>query len=171
MRYVRAALIIFSLMALACGPLTYLSGEFDDGIEPEIDEEIEVGDTVNAGTSDIFEVHEFRFEAEAGQEIVVRAQAIGETDPRLRLLDSEGFVYLENDDTSDGSRSAEVTFIVPSAGVYTAQVDFFHVGDYTLSVIDISPTPTPTATESGAIFDTEATLDPNVPTATFTPVP
>ncbi len=133
------------LALVACGPVTFLQGGNNDGVEPDTSEQIEIGETRGGVSIDVLEVHDWTFSAQADQEFAIRAAAVGDSDPRLRIIDARGTVLAENDDfdTLSGDRSAQVRFFVPADGTYTARVDFFSPGEYALSIEDITPLSAP----------------------------
>lgn len=140
----RIVSIAVLLLAAACGPVSFLQGGNNDGIDADLTEQIGIGETRSASSTDVFEVHDWQFEAEAGQEFAIRAEPLTNADPRLRIIDGQGNILVENDDfDTTGDRSAQVRFFVPADGTYIARVDFFTVGDYSLSIEDITPLTAP----------------------------
>jgi len=84
------------------------------------------------------EAHNWSFEAEAGQQVTIIAEAIGETDPRIRLIDPDGKVIAEDDDggwdRGLGYWDSYMVYTLPSSGLYTIRIDVFIGGQFTLSV-------------------------------------
>jgi serine protease Do len=74
------------------------------------------------------ETREWRFQAMAGQELVIRMDAIGDVDPLLVLLDGERNTIDEDDDSGEGS-NARLVFEVPEDGEYIILASFFDPTD------------------------------------------
>jgi hypothetical protein len=91
-------------------------------------------DSVNA----LDEAHNWSFEGEAGQQVTIIAEAIGETDPRIRLIDPEGKVIAEDDDGGWdhglGYWDSYLVYTLPGHGLFTIRVDIFTGGEFTLRV-------------------------------------
>lgn len=138
-------LLALSITIMACGPVNFLTGGNNDGVSADLTEVIAIGETRSASSTDVFDVHDWSFEASASQEFAIRAAAIGDSDPRLRIIDGRGNILVENDDfeTTGDDLSAQVRFFVPEDGTYVARVDFFEIGDYALSIEDITPLTAP----------------------------
>jgi type II secretory pathway pseudopilin PulG len=94
---------------------------------------ISVGGSVQGTLDSLFEAHNWVFEGQAGQTVTIRADAVGETDPRVRLLDPGGSVIAEDDD-GGGGLNALLTATLPMSGTYTIRVDIFVAGTYTLTL-------------------------------------
>ncbi len=88
----------------------------------------------------LFEAHNWVFDAAEGQTVTIDVEAIGETDPRLRLLDPDGSLLAEDDDSGYdygmGVWDATLRYTVSRAGTYTMRIDVFTGGDFTIRVYD-----------------------------------
>lgn len=105
-----------------------------DGLQTMLTEYIALGETRTASLEDLFSAHNWLFEGVAGEQVTIRVNAVGDSDPRLRLIDPNGNVIAENDDAAEGDLSAEITITLPMNGVYTARVDMFVAGEYSIVV-------------------------------------
>ncbi len=94
---------------------------------------LSVGGSAQGTLNSIFEAHNWTFEGQAGQNVTIRVEGQGETDPRAKLLDPEGNVLAEDDD-GGGGLNALITYTLPVSGTYTVRVDVFTEGTYTVSV-------------------------------------
>jgi hypothetical protein len=74
------------------------------------------------------ETREWRFQAVAGQELVIRMDAIDDVDPLLVLLDADRNTLEEDDDSGEGS-NAQLVFEVPQDGEYIVLASFFDPTD------------------------------------------
>jgi hypothetical protein len=113
------------------GPPAYDGG---DGLETTRVETIAPGQTLTGTLTGLYEAHNWLFEGQAGQTVTITVEAVGDSDPRLRLLDPSGNVIGEADDTGTGDLSARLTITLPVSGTYTARVDVFAAGDYRITV-------------------------------------
>lgn len=95
--------------------------------------QISVGSSVTDNVPTLLEAHNWEFFGTAGQTVTIRADAIGDSDPRIKLIDPSGNVIAEDDD-GGGGYSSLLTATLPSDGTYTIRVDMFSAGDFTLSV-------------------------------------
>jgi len=98
------------------------------------------GPAVRDHIESLFEAHNWVFEATAGQTVIIDIEAIGETDPRLRLLDPDGSMLLEDDDSGRnfgmGIWDAALSYQIPRDGVYTMRIDVFIGGEFTIRVYE-----------------------------------
>ena len=92
-------------------------------------------------TDDVYELneaHNWVFTGSAGQFVRITCEAIGETDPRIALLDPDGSLLTFDDDSgrdhSLGYWDSYLTYTLPRDGEYTVRVDVFTGGQFTLSV-------------------------------------
>jgi hypothetical protein len=143
----RAGVSLFVVLALAatacvCTSLSSLvpstggiSGQYDagDGLDTTKVDTISVGESKSDSLGGIFEAHNYTFEGTAGQTVTITATAVGDTDPRVYLIDPSGNKIAEDDD-GGGGYNASLTFTLPSTGTYTIRVDVFTAGDFTLTL-------------------------------------
>ncbi len=94
---------------------------------------IALGGSVTGTLGTLFEAHNWVFEGQAGQTVTIRVNAVGDTDPRVKLLDPSGSVIAEDDD-SGGGLNARLTAVLPLGGTYTIRVDVYVPGEYTASL-------------------------------------
>jgi hypothetical protein len=87
---------------------------------------------------DLTAAHNWTFEGEAGQVVRIQAVAIGDTDPRVKLLGPDGTYLAEDDDSGYqhnlGDYDAYLEYQIPQNGTYTIRVDVFYGGQFQLSV-------------------------------------
>lgn len=105
-----------------------------DGLQTTLVEHIALGETRTASLQDLYSAHNWLFEGVAGEQVTIRVNAVGGSDPRVRLIDPQGNVIAENDNVAEGDLSAEITLTLPLNGVYTARVDVFVAGEYSIVV-------------------------------------
>lgn len=143
----RKWIILFVVLALAatacvCTSLSSLipstggiSGQYDagDGLDTTKVDTIAVGETKSDNLGGIFEAHNYTFQGEAGQTVTITATGVGDTDPRVYLIDPSGNKIAEDDD-SGGGYNAFLSYTLPSTGTYTIRVDVFTAGDFTLTL-------------------------------------
>ncbi len=98
------------------------------------------GPAVQDRIDGLFEAHNWVFEATAGQTVTIDVEAIGDTDPRLRLLDPDGSLLAEDDDSGYdygmGIWDATLVYTFSRDGVYTLRIDVFIGGDFTIRVYE-----------------------------------
>jgi hypothetical protein len=104
-----------------------------DGLSTTGGGPISVGGTVQGRLTSMFEAHNWTFQGQAGQQVTIRVNGVGDTDPRTKLLDPSGNVLAEDDDGGGGLNSL-ITATLPTTGTYTIRVDVFEGGDYTVSL-------------------------------------
>jgi hypothetical protein len=143
----RTWIILFVVLALAatacvCTSLSSLvpsgggiSGQYDagDGLETTKVDTISVGDSKSDNIGGIFEAHNYTFSGTAGQTVTIAVTGVGDTDPRVYLIDPSGNKIAEDDD-GGGGYNASLTFTLPSTGTYTIRVDVFTAGAFTLTL-------------------------------------
>ncbi len=85
------------------------------------------------------DAHNWAFEGRAGQRVLIVAEAIGETDPRIVLLDSDGSPLTGDDDSGReyglGYWDSYLPYTLPYDGTYTVRVDVFRTGEFMLRVL------------------------------------
>ncbi len=104
-----------------------------DGYETTLLERLAPDQPASADMATVFEAHNWVFEGTAGQTATV--SVVGgsdEVDMRLRLFDPDGNVLAENDDAE--GYNPLIVQLLPADGLYTARVDAFTEGPYTISV-------------------------------------
>ncbi len=105
-----------------------------DGLQTTLVEHIALGETRTASLQDFYSAHNWLFEGVTGEQVTIRVNAVGGSDPRVRLIDPQGNVIAENDNVAEGDLSAEITLTLPLNGVYTARVDMLVTGEYSIVV-------------------------------------
>ncbi len=105
-----------------------------DGLQTTLIAYLALGETRTASLQDLYSAHSWLFEGVAGQQVTIRVNAVGGSDPRLRLIDPQGNVIAENDNAAEGGLSAEIALTLPLSGVYTARVNMFVPGEYSIVV-------------------------------------
>ncbi|MGC1376745.1 MAG: peptidoglycan DD-metalloendopeptidase family protein [Anaerolineales bacterium] len=108
----------------------------------------------------------FQFDAVTGNDYVIQTTNLAAgVDTTLEIYDTDGATLLASDDNSGGGNASSLTWQAPQDGVYFARIvqapgsSFGCSSTYNFSVLDITPTATPTQT----------TTSSPTPTATFTP--
>ncbi len=142
----RALMIVVAVLALgalacSCGGLGNLvpsgggSSTFDggDGLDTTGGGTISVGGSANGTLNSIFEAHNWTFEGAAGQTVTISVVGQGDCDPRTKLIDPQGNVLAEDDD-SGGGYNSYISYTLPSAGRYTIRVDVYTTGSYTVTL-------------------------------------
>jgi len=108
------------------------TGSVEDVVQTQA---MSVGQTVNDSVESTFDAHNWVFEASSGQQITVTVSSTdGSSDPVLHLIDPTGVILLTDLDDSDSGGSESYTFTAATGGQYTARVDFWSSGTYSLSV-------------------------------------
>ncbi len=96
------------------------------------------GGGVRDGVYDLLQAHNWVFQGEAGQHVRITAEAIGDTDPRIVLLDPNGNSLTSDDDSGYdyglGMWDSYLTYTLPTNGEYTIRVDIFFEGEFMLYV-------------------------------------
>lgn len=139
------ALLAMAALACTCGNLTSLTSpgggggpapasaptyDGGDGYTTGFVREIQVGGSEAGNIDDVFTAHNYVFQGTAGQTIT--ASVTGAADTRIKIIDPNGVVVAEVDDTN--GLDPEATFSVTSNGWWTIRVDAFSEGAYTISV-------------------------------------
>ena len=109
--------------------------EPDDRRQTVLVQTIEAGQTVEAAFEGAWDAHNWVFEGRAGQEVTFTTglpEGAG-TDPILTLLDPQGAVLATADDVN--GYNAELSYVLPADGLYTARVTTWWPGPYTLTFI------------------------------------
>ncbi|MBN1120322.1 MAG: PPC domain-containing protein [Anaerolineae bacterium] len=92
-------------------------------------------DSQVSGTFDsVFDAHNWLFEGTAGQTVQIAATGSGEVDTRIRLIDPDGNLLAEEDDTVGNDPLVSIT--LPTNGLYTVRVDTWSTGTYSLIVTE-----------------------------------
>jgi hypothetical protein len=104
-----------------------------DGYKTSQEMTITMGQTVTGTLPTAIEAHNWEFQGTAGQKIVITVLGSGLTDPRVKLLDEQGFVLADDDDSLAYS-NAQIVYILTATGTYTIRVDTWGGGDYSLTV-------------------------------------
>ena len=140
------ALLALAALACTCGNLSDLTSTGGGGGGPALSgaptydggdgyttgfvREIQVGGSQSATIDDIFVAHNYVFQGTAGQSIT--AAATGAADTRIKLIDPNGNVVDEDDDTY--GLDPEVIFTLNANGWWTIRVDAFSEGNYTVTL-------------------------------------
>lgn len=105
----------------------------DDGYETTLVQRIAFSQPASATFTDLFEAHNWLFEGQAGQEVEIAVSGGAEgTDTRAKLLDPNGGVLAEEDDTNN--YDPWISTVLPADGLYTVRVDSWDAGSYTITV-------------------------------------
>jgi len=105
-----------------------------DGLTTNCQGTLAVGSSATGTLDSLFEADNYTFTGSAGQSVTIRVTAIGDTDPRVKLIGpGGGDPIAENDDTGGGYDS-EIVTTLPSDGEYAIRIDVFSTGDYTVSL-------------------------------------
>jgi ABC-type phosphate transport system substrate-binding protein len=94
---------------------------------------LEVGGSQTATLDTIYEAHDWTFQGTAGQQVTISVEGVGDVDPRVTLI-GPGGDRLAADDDGGGNMNALLTYTLPSDGTYTARVDVFTAGEYTITL-------------------------------------
>lgn len=104
-----------------------------DGYNTTVLEYVGVGGSQTNYISGMDEAHNYLFDASSGQSVTVSVYGgTDETDTRLTILDPNGNAIADADDVS--GLDPIVTFTANMAGVFTARIDTFSQGSYTIYV-------------------------------------
>lgn len=140
---VLAALAIVAMACVCSGlgnltPGTSTVGGPDggDGYSTTGGGSITVGGSQSATLNSLFEAHNWSFQGTSGQTVTISAVAQGDTDPRVKLLDANGNIIAEDDDSGGGTggRDAFLTATLPADGTYYIRIDVFTTGTYTVTL-------------------------------------
>src|SRR5574341_771201 len=82
----------------------------------------------------LFEAHNWSFNGQEGQEVTIWAKGHGAANPRIKLIDPDGAVVAQDNDSGGGPRGTDALLVVTlrASGSYTIRVDMFDTGQYTL---------------------------------------
>jgi hypothetical protein len=104
-----------------------------DGYDTVAVQTISVGQTVSGTISAVFDAHNWLFEGTAGQTVTIRVTATGGSDPIFMLINPDG-VVIGQDDDSGGGFDALLTITLTQSGTHTIRVKSWAVGGYSLSL-------------------------------------
>ena len=129
--------IVFSGAVLAAGLLA-LAGcarkePFADSDRTTLREGIMRGEARTVTVDDLFQAHNWAFEGQGGEQIVVQVVSSGEADPRFAVY-SPSYAVVAEDDDSGGTPNAVAVVDLPESGTYIIRVMFWAPGEYTISV-------------------------------------
>ena len=82
----------------------------------------------------LFEAHNWSFNGQEGQQVTIWAKGHGAANPRIKLIDPDGVVVAQDNDSGGGPRGTDALLVVTlrTSGSYTIRVDMFDTGQYTL---------------------------------------
>lgn len=106
----------------------------NDGFETEFVRTIALGATETATLDNLFAAHNWEFEGTAGQNVTISVTPVGDTDPRIKLLDESCTLLGEDDDGGPDQYGSLLTFTLPANGTYTVRVDVYSGGDYQINI-------------------------------------
>ena len=106
---------------------------------PEDAAPLVVGEGVEEELESEFDVHLFRFTAEAGQTYRIDVTHGTLEDAYVDLLDSDGWVLEFSDDSDDSLEPQSIVWEAPSAGEFYVEVGGYGAGSYTLTVAAVAP--------------------------------
>lgn len=104
-----------------------------DDYDTTLERNIAIGESDTASLDGLFDAHNWYFEGQAGQDVTIRVDAVGDTDPRIRLIDPSGTVIGEDDD-GGGDYNSLLETTLPSTGTYTVRIDVFSTGTYRITI-------------------------------------
>ncbi len=102
-----------------------------DGYNTTVLQPIAPGDVLEGEFASVFDAHNYVFRARAGQTLTIRVRGEG-ADTRLKLIGPDG-VLLEVQDDTDGEDPI-IIYTFAAAGLYTARVDTWVMGRYTIAL-------------------------------------
>ena len=128
----------------SCVPELSISGqepgdEMTADFVPETAAPLVVGEGVEEELESEFDVHLFRFTAEAGQTYRIDVTHGTLEDAYVDLLDSDGWVLEFSDDSDDSLEPQSIVWEAPSAGEFYVEVGGYGAGSYTLTVAAAAP--------------------------------
>lgn len=106
---------------------------------PEDAAPLVVGEGVKEELESEFDVHLFRFTAEAGQTYRIWVTHGTLEDAYVSLLDSDGRVLEFSDDSDDSLEPQNIVWEAPSAGEFYIEIGGYGAGSYTLIVAVVAP--------------------------------
>jgi hypothetical protein len=104
-----------------------------DGYQTSATHMLEIGETNHETLDTLSEAHNWLFTGQEGQTVTILVSGQGVSDPRARLLDPQGNVIAEDDDSGEGL-DAFISRTLTESGLYTIRVDVFQEGPYTISL-------------------------------------
>lgn len=104
-----------------------------DGLTTNCQGTLAVGSSATGNLGSLFEADNYTFTGSSGQSVTIHVTGIGDTDPRVKLIDPSGTVVAENDD-SGGGYDSEIVTTLSSSGEYAIRIDVFSTGDYEVSL-------------------------------------
>ena len=104
-----------------------------DGLDTNYQGNISVGGSAQGNLDSLFVADNWTFQGSSGQNVTIFVEAIGDSDPRVKLIDPDGNVVAEDDD-GGGGYSSMIQTSLPSNGQYTIRVDVFTAGDYRITL-------------------------------------
>jgi hypothetical protein len=144
--------------------------------------EIELGATVTGEISNGSFLQPYVFQAEAGDELILRLISTSNLDPALFLLNANQEPLAENDDLAEGNQNSEIRYTAPESGYYVAVATRFEgetgqtLGSYELSVAragqEVSGESPPPLSGSALIgrVDSEVIRPNSTPSGSFSPL-
>jgi hypothetical protein len=131
------AIGFLALAAAACGIPSILDTSAPDNAGADLPVTgggtLEIGGSQSATLDTIYEAHDWTFQGTAGQQVTISVEGVGDVDPRVTLI-GPGGDRLAADDDGGGDLNALLTYTLPSDGTYTARVDVFTAGEYTITL-------------------------------------
>lgn len=123
------------LEQLDSGQATTGNGDYSaiDDYDTTLERNISIGQSDEASLDGLFNAHNWYFEGQAGQDVTIRVEAVGDTDPRVRLIGPSGTVIGEDDD-GGGNYDSLLEITLPETGTYTARIDVFSTGTYRITI-------------------------------------
>jgi hypothetical protein len=104
-----------------------------DGYQTSAVYTLEIGGIGSDTLDTLSEAHNWLFEGQEGQTVNITVSGQGISDPRARLLDPQGNVIAEDDDSGEGL-DAFISHTLAESGLYTIRIDVFQVGPYSISL-------------------------------------
>jgi len=146
------ALVVVTL-ACTCGPLSGLTSAITaentavtsealadapiydggDGYYTSAVNMLEIGGWGSETLDTLSEAHNWLFEGQEGQNVTISVSGQGVSDPRIRLLDPQGNLVAEDDDSGQ-DLDAYLNYTLEKSGLYTIRVDVFQEGPYSISL-------------------------------------
>lgn len=114
----------------APGQATFDGG---DGYNTAALDTISVGQAATGTISAVFDAHNWLFEGVEGQVVTIRVTASSGSDPFFMLINPDGIVIAQDDD-SGGGFDALLTITLAQSGTHTIRVKSWAVGGYSISL-------------------------------------
>ncbi|MEM7335478.1 MAG: PPC domain-containing protein [Chloroflexota bacterium] len=91
-----------------------------------------VRDTIDG----FLDIHDWSFDGQAGQTITIQVNPIdgSNPDPRVGILDANGNLLIEDDDSGANLGALIQSYQLPANGTYTIRVDGWNEGSYELTI-------------------------------------